>query len=244
LAEVPLLEIKGVSKSFGGIQALRNLDLTVSRGSIIGIIGPNGAGKTTLFNVITGHYKPDSGTIKFKGENVVGLPPYRICQKGLSRTYQIPRLFPELTIVENVMVASWSNAKNLDEALARANAVLDFVKFSGPRNALAKQVAVADAKRIELAKALATEPELLLLDETMAGLNPIETKEAINIIKEVSDRGVTVVLIEHVLRVVMSVCQYVYVLHEGRKLAEGSPQEIVNNHDVINAYLGEETCDA
>lgn len=239
-----MLEVRSISKHFGGLKALMELDLMINRGTTVGIIGPNGAGKTTLFNVITGNYSPNSGAIKFKGEEIVGLPPHKICQKGLARTYQIPRLFLELTVLENVMVGALSRAKNLYEARAQANKILDFIGFKGTRKVLAKKITAADSKRIELAKAMATEPELLLLDETMAGLNPIETSEIIDIIRKISNQGVTVVIIEHVLQVVMNLCELVFVLHEGRKLAEGTPEEVVNNPEVINAYLGEEYVDA
>ena len=235
-----MLEVRGISKYFGGLKALINLDLMIKQGTMVGTIGPNGAGKTTLFNVIMGNYRPNSGSIKFKGEEIVGFPPHKICQMGLARTYQISRLFPELTVLENVMVGAWSKAKNLDDSRARANKIIDFVEFRGSRDMLAKKITVADSKRIELAKALTTEPELLLLDEVMAGLNPVETAKVINVIRKISNRGVTIVIIEHVLRVVMNLCEFVFVLHEGRKLAEGTPEEIVNNSQVINAYLGED----
>jgi branched-chain amino acid transport system ATP-binding protein len=235
-----MLEINGLSKSFGGLQALLDIDLNVDQGSVVGIIGPNGAGKTTLFNIISGNYKPDSGSITLKGEEIVGSLPHEICRKGLTRTYQIPRLFSGLTVIENVMVGTWSKAKNLNEARLRAEEVLGFVEFRGKRDVPAKTMMIADSKRIELAKALATEPELLLLDEVMAGLNDVETTEAIAVIRKISKRGVTIILIEHVLRVVMDLCERVVVLDEGRKIAEDTPERIVKNSIVINAYLGEE----
>jgi branched-chain amino acid transport system ATP-binding protein len=206
----------------------------------MGIIGPNGAGKTTLFNVISGNYRPDSGNIKFKGEDITGLTPFKICQKGLTRTYQITKPFSGMTVLENVMVGAWSKAKDIKEVQLRAEKILDFVEFKGVRHAFAKNLTVADHKRIELAKALSTEPELLLLDEVMAGLNEVETIEAIGIIKKINGQGVTVVIIEHVLRVVMTLCDHIFVLQEGSKIAEGTPKEIASNPMVINAYLGEE----
>ena len=239
-----MLEVREVSKYFGGLGALQRVSLNVDKGSVLGVIGPNGAGKTTLFNVIAGNLKPDGGSIIFKGEAIAGLAPHKICERGLTRTYQIPRLFSGLTIIENVMVGSWSRSKNLKEARKHADKVLDFVGFKGRRDVPAKTMMAADRKRIELAKAMATEPELLFLDETVAGLNPVETSEVIDIIRKISNQGVTVVIIEHVLQVVMNLCELVFVLNEGRKLAEGTPKEIVNNPEVINAYLGEEYVDA
>lgn len=235
-----MLEINGISKSFGGLQALKDINLKVDQGTIVGIIGPNGAGKTTLFNIISGNYRPDSGSITFKGEEIAGILPHKICQKGLTRTYQIPRLFSGLTVIENVMVGAWSKAKNLDEARLRAERVLDFVEFRGKRDVSAETMMIADSKRIELGKALSTEPELLLLDEVMAGLNDVETKGAIDVIKKISRQGITVVIIEHVLRVVMTLCERIFVLQEGNKIAEGTPKEIASDPRVINAYLGEE----
>jgi len=239
-----MLEVREVSKYFGGLEALQRVSLNVDKGSVLGVIGPNGAGKTTLFNVIAGNLKPDGGSIIFKGEDIAGLAPHKICERGLTRTYQMPKLFSGLTIIENVMVGSWSRSKNLKEARKHADKVLDFVSFKGRRDVPAKTIMAADRKRIELAKAMATEPELLLLDETVAGLNPVETSEVIDIIRKISNQGVTVVVIEHVLQVVMNLCELVFVLNEGRKLAEGTPKEIVNNPEVINAYLGEEHVDA
>lgn len=234
-----ILDVNRVSKSFGGLQALFNVDIAIKRGSIVGVIGPNGAGKTTLFNCISGSYKPNSGSIKFKDEEIVGLQPHQVCQRGLTRTYQIPRLFPELTVLENVMVGTWLKAKKVAEARERAHDIFEFLGFKGNPNMPAKKLMAADSKRIEIAKVLAIEPELLLLDEAMAGLNAVETEEAIEIIRKISSKGITIVIVEHVLRVVMTLCEYVFVVHEGRKLAEGIPQKIISNPDVINAYLGE-----
>lgn len=249
-----MLRGKNVSKRFGGLEALKSVDFHVEKGEILGLVGPNGAGKTTLLNVICGIYRPDSGRIWFNGEDITGLRPDQICKRGIGRTFQIIQPFPELTVLKNVMVGvlfgrgiskgflgflGKSNWMNLKEAEEKALKVLEFVGLGEKRDFLAKELNVVELKRLELARALATEPQLLLLDEVTTGLNPKECEDAIKLIKTIRDSGVTVLIVEHVMKIIMNVSDRIIVLHHGQKIAEGTPEEIANNKKVIDAYLGE-----
>jgi len=234
-----LLEVKQLVKDFGGLRANDQVDLTVNEGEIIGLIGPNGAGKTTLFNCIAGFYPPTSGTVTFKGENITGLPSNEICRRGIARTFQIVRVFKELPVLDNVLVGAFNRTHSAAKARVKAMEVLEFCGFAAQRSALAGGLTLADKKRLEVAKALATGPNILMLDEAMAGLNQTETAEAVALIKKIQKAGMTVILVEHVMEVVMPISKRVVVLEYGRKIAEDTPEKIIHNEEVIKAYLGD-----
>lgn len=254
---MPLLEIQGLSKSFGGLRAIRSLDISVDEGEIVSVIGPNGAGKTTFFNLITGMETPDEGSVVFSGQEVVGLRPNQILQLGMARTFQNVRLFPQMTVLENVMVGQHSRTKagilgavfktprqRAEEAMieAKAKDVLSFfgTRLSGYRHdQLSMVLSYANRRRLEIARAMATEPRLLLLDEPTAGMNPRETVELTELIGQLrSERGFTIVLIEHDMQVVRDVSDRVIVLDHGEKLVEGSYERVSTDEQVIEAYLG------
>jgi len=234
-----LLEIKQLTKNFGGLRANDRIDLSVQEGEIVGLIGPNGAGKTTLFNCIAGFYPPSSGRVIFKKEDITGLPSNEICWRGIARTFQIVRVFKDMTVLDNVMVGAFNRTNLASVAKKKALEVLDFCGLFSKKNMLAGGLTIADKKRLEFAKALATEPSLLMLDEAMAGLNPTETAEAIELVKKVQQSGITILLVEHVMEVVMPISHRVVVLDYGRKIAEDIPEKILNDEEVIKAYLGE-----
>jgi len=241
--QVSLLEVEKLSKSFGGLMALCELDLAVEEGEILGLIGPNGSGKTTFFNLITGFLKPDSGRVRFRGEDITGLKPHRVCECGIARTFQLVKPFAQLTAVENVMVGrvySRIPARSLRQANEEAREILDFVGLGDKWNVAAHSLTLPHRKRLELARALATKPHLLLLDEIMAGLNPVETEAAMGLVKNVRDLGVTVIMVEHIVKAVLGISNRVVVISTGEKIGEGTPQEVVNNQAVIEAYLGSE----
>jgi len=235
-----LLDVQGISKNFGGLKAVNNLSLKVERGEIHGLIGPNGAGKTTAFNLITGFYSVDSGKILFKGEDITGNKPEEICKKGISRTFQLTKPFRDVTVLANVAVGAFCRVKKESEALKEAMDVLEFVGLTSKRYYLGENLTIADRKRLELARALATKPELVLLDEPIGGLNPVETEEMIALIKRLQQSGVTLLIVEHVMQVIMGVCNKITVVNYGSKIAEGTPKEIASDEKVIKAYLGEE----
>ena len=235
-----LLEACGLSRSFGGLQAVAGLDLTVGRGEMLGLIGPNGAGKTTVFNLLSGFLVPDAGEILLDGRSIVGLAPHAICRLGLARTFQIVRPFPRMTVLENVRVGALARHPRASEALARARDVVAKVGL-GPRERVpAGALTLADRKRLELARALATGPALLLLDEVMAGLNPTEIETIIGLVRSIHESGVSILLIEHNMRAVMALSQRIVVLSFGERIAEGAPVDIANHPKVVEAYLGEE----
>ena len=235
-----LLEARGLSRSFGGLQAVAGLDLTVGRGEMLGLIGPNGAGKTTVFNLLAGFLVPDAGEILLDGRSIVGLAPHAICRLGLARTFQIVRPIPRMTVLENVRVGALARHPRASEALARARDVVAKVGL-GPRERVpAGALTLADRKRLELARALATGPALLLLDEVMAGLNPTEIETIIGLVRSIHESGVSILLIEHNMRAVMALSQRIVVLSFGERIAEGAPVDIANHPKVVEAYLGEE----
>ena len=235
-----ILETIGVVKNFGGLTAVDHVSLTVSEGEIFGLIGPNGAGKTTLLNVIAGVYKPNAGVVRFEGEEITGLSADKICRKGISRTFQISRPFPRMSALENVMVAViFGNDRVVKDPAARAEEMLRIVEFSMPKEILAMNLNTAQLKRLDLARALASNPKLLLLDELAAGLTTGELAEVMALAQKIRDMGITIVLVEHVMRVIMGVCDRIAVLHYGEKIAEGTPEEIAADNKVAEAYLGE-----
>jgi branched-chain amino acid transport system ATP-binding protein len=234
-----LIEVKGLTKNFGGLMANDHIDLTVNEGEIVGLIGPNGAGKTTLFNCIAGFYPPSGGSVRFKGEEISGLPANDICLRGIGRTFQIVRVFKDMTVLDNVMIGAFNRTNLTATAKKKALEVLDFCGLAPKRSMLAGGLTIANKKRLEFAKALATEPSLLMLDEAMAGLNQTETAEAVEQVKKVRQAGATVLLVEHVMEVVMPISDRVVVLNYGRKIAEDVPEKIINHEEVIKAYLGD-----
>jgi branched-chain amino acid transport system ATP-binding protein len=236
-----LLEIKALSKSFGGLMALFNLDFEVDEKEIVGLIGPNGSGKTTLFNAIMGSFKCDQGSILFRSQDITGLKPYQVCEKGIARTFQLTKPFNRMSCLENVMVGR-SFGKNpacgIKEARREAGDILKFVGLEGKQQVPASALNLIERRRLELARALATRPQLLLLDEIMGGLNPTEIKMAVGLIRQINRSGVTVVIVEHVVKALLGISERVVVLDAGEKIAEGPPKEIVQNQDVIKAYFG------
>ena len=237
-----MLECIHVSKEFGGLQALREVDLTVEEGEIAGLVGPNGSGKSTLLNLISGVYKPDSGKVLFMNEDISKLPPYKICDKGISKTAQNVQSFPDMTTMENVLT-SVLFAKKLGKAgqdpVDTAKRLLESVGLSAEKfDVPAKNLNVVELRRVQLARALASQPKLLLLDELLTGLTPKESDEAIALIRLVNKQGVTVLMVEHIMKVIMGLCSRVVVLHHGEKICEGTPERVCNDENVINVYLG------
>jgi len=234
-----LLEVKQLVKDFGGLRANDHVDLELNEGEIVGLIGPNGAGKTPLFNCIAGFYPSTAGSVIFKGEEITGLPSNEICRRGIARTFQIVRVFKELPVVDNVLVGAFNRTNSMSVARKKALEVLEFCGLASKKNATAGGLTIAHKKRLEVAKALATGPSLLMLDEAMAGLNPTETAEAVELIKKIQKSGITVILVEHVMEVVMPISKRVVVLEYGRKIAEDTPEKVIHNEEVIKAYLGD-----
>jgi branched-chain amino acid transport system ATP-binding protein len=236
-----LLTVSGATKRFRGLLAVDRASFEVEAGEIFAVIGPNGAGKTTLFNMIAGALAPDEGTITFAGERIGGLPPHETCRRGIGRTFQIVRPFPALTVEQNVIIGALLRQSDMRSARRRAHEVLDRLNLSDKRDQLASALTLPDRKRLEVARALATDPKLLLLDEVMAGLRPTETDHMVAILKEINrETGLTILLIEHVMRAVMALASRVMVLHHGAVIAAGSPAEVVREPAVIQSYLGAE----
>jgi branched-chain amino acid transport system ATP-binding protein len=236
-----ILEVDGLSKSFGGLMAVSHLDLKVYGGEILGVIGPNGSGKTTVFNLITGFLKPDDGKVRFKGNDITGIKPHQICKAGIARTFQLVKPFARMTVLQNVMAGrayGRSSVQGMRQATSEAEELLEFAGLSSKRSVDASQLGLADRKRLEITRALATKPDLLLLDEAMAGLNPAEIQDAMRLMKEIRASGITLMLVEHVMQVVLGVSDRIAVISAGEKIAEGKPEHIVSNKEVIAAYLG------
>ena len=237
-----ILDGEGVKKNFGGLAAVANVDFCINQGEIVGLIGPNGAGKTTIFNLISGALVPTSGQIRFNGKNITGLKPHQICKRGVARTFQSAKLFADMTVINNVLVWSLfgkSTSTPVADAEMEAREALAFVGLSEKEGLPAKDLGIAAQKRLEIARALATKPQVLLLDEVMAGLNPTEVTQAIELIKEIWNKGISVFMIEHVMKAVMGMADRIIVLHHGEKIAEGTPEAIAENRKVVEVYLGE-----
>ncbi len=234
-----ILEIKDLTKDFGGLRAVDTLSLRIEQGQILGLIGPNGAGKSTAFNCVAGVYPPSAGDILFEGKRVNGCKPWDLCKMGLARTFQIVKPFSTKSVLFNVMIGAFATTDRTGEARDKAEAVLQKLLLADKKNALAGSLTIADRKRLEIARALATEPKLLLLDEVMAGLRPTEVDEVIKIIKSLRDEGMTIFMIEHIMRAIMALSDHIVVIHFGRKICAGAPKEVACDENVIKAYLGE-----
>jgi branched-chain amino acid transport system permease protein len=235
----PILKVEGVSKLFGGVRALQNVTIEVPRGKILGVIGPNGAGKTTLFNVMNGYLGPEQGQVFFKGKDVTYLKPHDLCQMGIGRTFQIPQIFSNMTVLENVMIGAFARERNAPRAQAISEEMVQKMGLSHRGQDQAVGLTILETKMLEFSRALATQPELILVDEPMAGLNPEESHHIGEIIQGIAESGITVMVIEHVVQSLVKFADYLVGLDEGRKIAEGSPEEVTSNPHIIEAYLGE-----
>jgi branched-chain amino acid transport system ATP-binding protein len=235
-----ILQVEGVVKRFGGLVALNDATLHIEEGEIFGLIGPNGAGKSTLLNVIAGMYRPDAGSVCFEGADITGLSPQRICRKGIARTFQISHPFSKMSAIENVLVAAtFGSRESVEDPWARAQEMLDFVEFPMPGDTLAGSLNAGQLRRLDVARALASDPRLLLLDEAAAGLTPGELTELQALIRKIRDQGITILIVEHVMRLIMQLCDRIAVLHYGAKIADGTPCDIAEDERVQDAYLGE-----
>ena len=232
------LVVRDLGKRFGGLRAVQDLSFSVAEGETVALIGPNGAGKTTSFNLITGFHRPDAGSVTAFGRELVGLRPHQICAHGLARTFQVARPFGGMTVLANVMTGAFLRDRRPEVAREKAREAIDFVGLSAKEHAPARALTTIDQRRLEMARALATAPRLLLLDEVMAGLNPAEVDQAVALVGKLKQRGLTIIIVEHVMRVIMAVARHIVVLDHGQKIAEGSPRDVVANPEVVRAYLG------
>jgi branched-chain amino acid transport system ATP-binding protein len=232
------LVIAGLNKRFGGLRAVQDVSFTVKQSETVALIGPNGAGKTTSFHLITGFHHADSGSVKAFGREIVGLKPHDVCALGLARTFQVAKPFGAMTVLANVMTGAFLRDRHVAAARETAREAIEFVGLSAREQTRAKDLTTIDQRRLEMARALATQPKILLLDEVMAGLNPSEIDQAVALVGKLSQAGLTIVIVEHVMRAIMAVARHIVVLDHGQKIAEGAPKEIVENPEVIRAYLG------
>jgi branched-chain amino acid transport system ATP-binding protein len=239
MSAVPCLEVQGITKRFGGLLANDHVSFRVNDGEIVSIIGPNGAGKSTLFNCITGFYPPNAGSVRFRGREITHLGADRICKLGIARTFQIVQVISDMTVLENVMTGAFLRANRTGMVREKAEEILCFTGLIEKKGAAGTALTIADKKRLEVSMALATQPSLLMLDEAMAGLTPVELREMMVLIRKVRESGVTLVIVEHVMEAVMELSDRVIVINTGRKIVEGAPKEVVMNPEVIQAYLGD-----
>ncbi|MGI6297591.1 MAG: ABC transporter ATP-binding protein [Saccharofermentanales bacterium] len=235
-----IVELQDVSKQFGGLKAVSGFTGIIEEGSIVGLIGPNGAGKTTLFNMIAATFPPTSGSIIYDGMDITRKKTHDMAKLGLARTFQVTKPFGDMSVTENIMVGAFRQTNDRKAALETANKIYDQIEMNCGRDQLAHNLTTVDRKKLEIARALATGPKLLLLDEVMAGCNPHEKNELVEVVREIRDGGVTIIIIEHDIKTIMTLCEKIIVLHRGEKLVEGTPQEVANDQRAINAYLGEE----
>ena len=235
----PILEVREITKKFGNLVANENVSFTIGEREIVSLIGPNGAGKTTLFNSISGFYPPTSGSVFFEGKDITGLPSYEVCRLGLTRTFQIVQTLKEMTVEENVMTGAVLHTRSTRAARAAAREILELVGMSGKRDILGGSLTIVDKKRLEIARALATKPKLLMLDECMAGLNQTEIKDVMNLCLKLRENGLSLLIVEHIMEAIMPISDRIVVLNAGKKIAEGVPKEIADNDEVIKAYLGD-----
>jgi branched-chain amino acid transport system ATP-binding protein len=233
------LQVKKINKRFGGLQAVIDLEFEMERGQILGLIGPNGAGKTTAFNMIAGFFPPDDGKVMFKGEDITGLKPWQVNRKGIARTFQLSKPFDDLSVLENTMVGAFARDKNRKAVRRKSEEILELVGMADQKEVVAQNLTATDRKKLELARALATDPELLLMDEVVAGATPKEASEMMDLILLIRDKGVSILIVEHVMKVIMGLSDRVVVLNYGKKLTDCAPQEAVCNLEVLKAYLGE-----
>lgn len=234
-----ILEINHLQKKFGGLIAVNDVNIEVQEGEIVGLIGANGAGKTTLFNMIAGFFKPSDGKVIYKGKDITGAPSHKVCHMGIGRTYQIVRPFASLSVLENTMVGALIRDPNVETAREKALHILEFLGMAHRQDVAGKDLNLPELKRMELARALATDPKLLLLDEVMAGLTPSDSAIVIDLVRKINESGVSIIIIEHVMKAVMTLSDRIYVLNQGRLIAQGKPKEVSENPDVIKSYLGE-----
>ena len=235
-----LLEVTNLTKAFGGLLAVNDISFQVEKGEILGLIGPNGSGKTTTFNCINQFFPVTSGDILFKGKSIIGLKTHQICHLGIGRTFQVVKPLARMTVLENVTTSAFCRVNTIKNAQKEALEILDFCNLADQKDKLAKSLPIAGRKRLEIARALATKPELLLLDETAAGLNPGELDEAIDLIKKIRDNGISVLIVEHIMKVIMTISDRIHAINFGQTITEGTPREVANNPAVIEAYLGDQ----